>query len=162
MAKKYNIEWKWALIFIFVALLWMGFEKMMGWHDELISQHPIYTNFFGIVAIIIYFLAIHDKRKNFYNGYMTWKQGFTTGFMISIIIALFSPLTQLITHKIISPNYFHNAIEYGVSMGKLDQETAEKFFSLKSYILNAVVFSLGSGIVTSALVALFLQKKLKS
>lgn len=69
--KKYRIELKWAFIFTVLALLWMVFEKAMGWHDELIAQHATYTNFFSIVAILVYVFALIDKRNNYYNGIMT-------------------------------------------------------------------------------------------
>lgn len=159
--KKNTIEWKWALIFLLASLLWMGLEKWMGWHDENIAQHPIYTNLFGIVAIIIYFSALIDKRRNFYNGYMTWKQGFITGLLISVIVALFTPVTQLIVHKIISPHYFDNAIQYAVDNNRLNLESAKAYFSLKTYIMQSIVGALGMGIVTSALMALIVQKKIK-
>ncbi len=37
--KKYATEIKWGLIFTIVALLWMVFERLMGWHGENIAQH---------------------------------------------------------------------------------------------------------------------------
>ncbi|WP_236971507.1 DUF4199 domain-containing protein [Membranihabitans marinus] len=160
--KKNTIEWKWALIFLLTTLLWMGLEKWMGWHDENIAKHAIYTNLFGILAIIIYFCALIDKRQNFYNGYMTWKQGFVTGLLISVIVAVFTPVTQLIVHKIISPSYFENAIQYAVDNNRLSLESAKSYFSLKTYIMQSIVGALGMGIITSALVALIVQRKIKS
>ncbi|GAA5220887.1 hypothetical protein GCM10025777_15170 [Membranihabitans marinus] len=140
----------------------MGLEKWMGWHDENIAKHAIYTNLFGILAIIIYFCALIDKRQNFYNGYMTWKQGFVTGLLISVIVAVFTPVTQLIVHKIISPSYFENAIQYAVDNNRLSLESAKSYFSLKTYIMQSIVGALGMGIITSALVALIVQRKIKS
>lgn len=70
--KKFGIEIKWSIIFSAVLLLWMVMEKLLGWHDELIEKHAIYTNFFSIVAIVIYVFALFDKRKNYYGGKMTW------------------------------------------------------------------------------------------
>ena len=59
---KFRIEIKWAIIFALATLLWMAFEKSMGWHDVLIEKHAIYTNFFAIIAIAVYVLALLDKR----------------------------------------------------------------------------------------------------
>ena len=56
--KKYTVEIKWALIFVVFALVWMVFEKWMGWHGEHIDKHATYTNIFAIPAIVIYVLAV--------------------------------------------------------------------------------------------------------
>ena len=44
-------------------------------------------------------------------------------------------------------------------MGKMSLEEAEKYFSLQNYIIMSVVGALIMGVVTSALVALFVKKK---
>ena len=74
--KKYKIEIKWAIIFVIASLLWMVLENALGWHDELIQKHPLYTLLFAVVAIAIYVFALIDKKKNFYNGKMNWTDGY--------------------------------------------------------------------------------------
>tara|TARA_B100000378_G_C18043838_1_gene411395 strand:+ start:425 stop:904 length:480 start_codon:yes stop_codon:yes gene_type:complete len=157
--KKFAIEIKWGIIFTIVALLWMFLEKQLGWHDELIAKQAIYTNFFGIIAIIVYVLAIRDKKKNFYQGDMTWTQGFISGMVVSIVVAILSPLAQYISLEVISPEYFPNVIDYAVENGKMTRENAEAYFNLKSYIIQSFFFSLVVGIVTSAIIALFLRSR---
>ncbi|WP_236974989.1 DUF4199 domain-containing protein [Membranihabitans maritimus] len=157
--RKYLIEIKWALIFILVSLIWMGFEKIMGWHDSQIAKHPIYTNFFAIPAILIYVFALLDKRNNYYNGYMNWIQGMICGAIISFIVAIASPLTQLIVHKIISPSYFDNAINYVVELGKMSERQAADYFNLKAYMAQSAISTLGLGFFTSAIVSLFIRRK---
>lgn len=156
---KFRIEIKWAIIFTAATLLWMMFEKSMGWHDSLIGKHAIYTNLFALIAIAVYVLALLDKRKQEYNGKMTWKQGFVSGIILSVIVALLSPFAQYITHTMISPDYFNNIIAYVVESGKMRQEAAENYFSLNSYILQSVFGALTMGIVTSAIVAIFVKKQ---
>ena len=157
--KKFAIEIKWGVIFAIVVLLWMVMEKALGWHDELLEKHVIYTNFFAIVAIIVYVFALLDKRKNFYSGKMTWLQGFLSGLWIAVVVAILSPLTQYITSTIITPDYFANVIELSVEKGLKTQEEAEKYFSLKNYIVQSTISALLMGAVTSAIVALFVKKK---
>ncbi len=103
--KKYTIELKWGIIFLIVVLIWMYFEKFIGWHGENIADHAIYNNLFAIIAIFIYMLALLDKRKNYCGGKMTWYQGFVTGLIISVVVTLLSPLSQYITHQLITPEY---------------------------------------------------------
>lgn len=157
--KKFGIEIKWGVIFTIVTLLWMMLEKALGWHNELLEKHAIYTNFFALVAILIYVLALLDKRKNFYDGKMIWKQGFIAGIVITVVVTVLSPLSQYITSTLITPDYFSNVIELSVETGKMTQEKAEAYFSLQNYILQSTIWALVMGIVTSALVALFVKKK---
>ncbi len=159
MMGKFRIEIKWAIIFVLATLLWMVFEKSMGWHDVLIEKHAIYTNFFAIIAIAVYILALLDKRKVDYHGKMDWKQGFISGIILSVIIAVISPITQYITSTFITPEYFTNVINFVVDSGKMDREAAESYFNLKSYILQSLFGALTMGIVTSAIVAFFVKKQ---
>jgi hypothetical protein len=154
-----KIEIKWAIVFTVIALLWMMFEKSMGWHSELIADHALYTNWFALIAILIYIVALMDKRKNHFKGEMRWIDGFKSGVLISIFVAILSPLSQYITHEFITPEYFDNIINYRLEQGEMTQEQAEDYFSLSSYIFQSAIGALVMGIVTSAVVALFLKTK---
>jgi len=88
-----------------MTLIWMLLEKLAGLHDEHIDKHPIYTNFIAIPAIAIYVFSLLDKRKKFYKGAMTYKQGFISGLVITAIVTVLSPLSQYITPTIITPEY---------------------------------------------------------
>jgi len=157
--KKISIEIKWSFIFITMMLLWMVIEKLTGLHDVHIDQHAIYTNFVAIPAIIVYVLALLDKRKNFYGGVMTYMQGFISGLVITLIVTLFSPLTQYITTEFITPDYFINNINYSVNEGDMTQVEAEEFFNLKSYLMQVIIATPIIGIATTAIVAIFTKKK---
>ena len=157
--KKIKIEIKWAFIFIIMMLLWMVMEKLAGLHDVNIEMHPIVTNFIAIPAILIYVLALRDKKKNFYNGEMTYKQGFISGLIITLIVTIFSPLIQYITSTIITPDYFTNVIAYSVRENIMTLEEAESYFNLNSYIYQVLIGTPVMGIITSAIVALFVKSK---
>ncbi|HMB41178.1 MAG TPA: DUF4199 domain-containing protein [Balneolaceae bacterium] len=156
---RYKTEVKWSIIFVVVMLLWMGFERLIGLHDEHIANHAIYTNFFAIFAIAVYVFALRDKKKTHYGGEMTWNQGFMTGLIITIIVALLTPLVQWITHTIITPDFFENIRAYSVEQGMMTQEEAEGYFSLSGYIVQSMIGALGMGIITSAIVAFFTRTK---
>ena len=156
---KIAIEIKWGIIFTVSGLAWMYLEKTLGWHDELISKHPIYTMLFSIVAILIFVFALKDKKKNYFQNQMDWKQGFLSGCIISLVVTLLSPLSQYITSVVISPNYFKNAIKFAVENNRMTLEDAQAFFNLKSYIFQAAFGGLSMGIVTSAIVAFFMKSK---
>ena len=157
--KKYQIELKWALVFVGMTLIWMIGEKLLGYHSEKIDQHEVITNFIAIPAIAVYVFALLDKKKNFYKGQMNYLQGFISGIIISVIVAAISPLTQYLTSVVISPEYFPNIIKYAVDNGKATQAEAISYFNLKSYITYGVIGALGMGAVTSAIVAIFVKSK---
>jgi hypothetical protein len=159
--KNYAIELKWAFLFIGMTLLWMLLEKLSGLHDEHIEQHPIVTNLIAIPAILLYVLALRDKKKNFYNGAISYRQAFMAGLIMTAVITLFVPITQYITSAIITPNYFDNMIAYSVDHGKSTQAEAEAYFNMKNYIIQSVIFTPAMGIVTTAIVALFVRTKNK-
>lgn len=157
--KNFKIEVKWAIIFSVAMLIWMMLEKMVGLHDEHIGKHAIYTNLFAIVAIIIYVFALKDKKQTFFNGSMNWKQGFISGIVISVFVAILSPLTQYIISTYVTPDYFQNVIDYAADNGKMTRENAEGYFNLKSYMLQSAFGALAIGVVTSAAVAFFVKSK---
>jgi hypothetical protein len=156
---KITIEIKWGVIFTVISLLWVVFEKAMGWHDLYIDKHAIYTNFFGIIAVLVFFLALRDKKRSFYNEEMTWRQGFVAGLIVTIVVTVLAPLSQFITSTYITPDYFNNVIAYSVERNVMNQEQAEAYFNLKSYIIQATFGALVLGVVTSAAIAWFLKTK---
>ncbi len=156
--KKYSIEIKWGIIFFIIGLLWMVLEKSLGWHDELIEKHSAYTNIFAAIAILIYVVALLDKRANFYDGKMTYMEGFKAGIVISVVVAILTPLSQWITNTYITPDYFDNAINYAVEIEGKDRTTAESTFNLQTYVWMSFIFALVVGVVTSAIVAAFTRK----
>ena len=156
--QKYRTEIKWAAIFIVMSLLWMVFERSMGWHDVKIEQHPIMTNLFAIPAILVYVLALREKRDKDLGGRMSWKQGFLSGMLISVIVAVLSPLTQYITHAWITPDYFENVIQYAVEVQGETEEAARSYFSFSSYVVQSVIAAIIMGLITSSIVAAVLKR----
>lgn len=156
---KYRIEIKWAIIFSVSMILWMLGEKLFGLHDEHIAQHAFYTNFFAVVAIGIYLLALYDKRKNYHNGTMSWKEGFISGLIITAGIVILSPFVQLLINEFIAPDYFTNISRYSIESGEMTEEQAELYFNPKNYIMQSMVWAGITGIITSAIAALLLRRK---
>lgn len=156
---RYKTEIKWGLIFTAALILWMVFEWAMGWHGERIEQHATMTNIFALVAIVVYVMAFLDKRTRDYDGTMTWAQGFMTGFVITVVVAVLSPLAQWIIHTFISPDFFENMIDLSVETGKMSRSEATGYFNLNSYMIQGSLGALMMGIVTSAIVAVFTRRK---
>ena len=153
-------EIKWAFIFIVMSLLWMLLEKLSGLHSTHIDMHMYLTNLFAIPAIIVYVMALKDKKKTDFSGQMSYKQGFVSGLIMTLIITVFAPLTQWITSTVITPEYFPNVIEHSLETGYYATlEEAEAFFNLKNYMIQSTIFTFVMGIVTTAVVAIFVRTK---
>ena len=157
---RIKIELKWALIFSMVALLWMLLEKLSGLHGRYIDYHLYLTNLFAIPAIIVMVKALNDKKHNYYKGQMNYKNGLVSGLVLSVFIALLSPLTQWITSYVITPEYFPNVIKRSVELGYYKSTAeAEAFFNFKNYVVQGFYGAFIMGIVTTAIAMIFIRTK---
>lgn len=157
--REYRTEIKWAMIFSGMTLAWMGLERLAGLHDRYIAYHPALTNLVAIPAITMYVLALRDKKKRDYHGQMNYLQGLISGLIITALVTVISPLTQVIIAHIISPHFFTNIIRYTTAHQLMPEQAARSYFSLNNYIRQALIGTPFIGFITSAIVALFIRSK---
>ncbi|MFD1770767.1 DUF4199 domain-containing protein [Sphingobacterium suaedae] len=160
--KNIKIEIKWAVFFAIMTLVWMFLEKLSGLHGKYIDYHLYLTNLFVFPAIWFMVLALKDKKRNFYNGSMTYKQGLISGIVLSLLLAVLSPLTQWIISYVITPEYFPNVIKRSVELEYYKTTAdAQAHFNYKSYAVSSTIFFFVFGVVTTAMVMLFLRTRKK-
>ena len=160
---KIKIEIKWALIFSLMTLAWIFIERIAGLHSENINLHPYLTNIFAVPAIIVMVLALKYKKKNFYNGSMTYMQGLISGVILSAFIAILSPLTQWIITNVISPDFFKNMIVFTLDLGYYKtQAEAEAYFNYENYAKQSAIGAFVMGVITTAVAMILLQTKNKT
>lgn len=155
--KNFRIELKWGFLFFLSGLAWMVLEKSLGWHDRLIEQHATYTLLYAPLAIFIYVIALWEKKKKTYRGRMTFLQGLLSGLLITLVVVLLTPLSQYISHSLISPAYFPNIIQLTVNSGKMTLPEAEAYFNLMNYTTQSVFFAGVMGILTTVVVMIFMK-----
>lgn len=156
-------EIKWAILFAIMTLGWMVLEKVSGLHGKYIDYHLYLTNLFAIPAIILMVMALREKKALYYQGHMSYTQGLKSGVIVSVFIAVLSPLTQWITTYVITPEYFPNVIKRSVELGYFATTAeAEAQFNFSNYVLQGVIGSLIMGIVTSAIAMIFLKSPEKT
>jgi hypothetical protein len=115
---------------------------------------------FAIPAIWMYVLALKDKKNNFYNGRMSYKEGVVSGLIITLIVAIASPITQWIITYVISPEYFPNVIKRSVEIGYYASTAeAEANFNYSNYAVQSVIGALVMGLLTTIIVMIFLRSK---
>ncbi|MGG5507149.1 MULTISPECIES: DUF4199 domain-containing protein [unclassified Myroides] len=160
--KKISIEIKWGIIFSLVGLLWMLLERLTGLHSTYIDYHMYLTNLFAIPALVVMVLALRDKKKNFYGGDMTYSEGMLAGFVISLVIALLSPLTQAVTTFVITPAFFPTVIKRSVELGYYASEAdAATYFNYSNYAKQGFLLALMMGVATTAICMIFIRSKTK-
>ncbi|MDN7124011.1 DUF4199 domain-containing protein [Pseudidiomarina terrestris] len=152
-------ELKWGVLFSGAILVWLLIERLTGLHDEHIEYHAYFTNLFAVVAVVIYVLALRDKRASLPNQEMRWIEGFLSGVIIAVVVAALSPLLQIIAHYLISPDFFANMQAYTINEGLMEPAAAREYFSLESYIIQSVIGALLMGAATAAVVAFFLRTR---
>ncbi len=160
--KNIKIEVKWAIIFSVMVLIWMVLEKLIGLHGKYIDYHLYLTNLFAIPAIVVMVLALKDKKRSYYNGRISYKEGLISGIILSVIIALLSPLTQWITSYVITPEYFPNVIKRSVELGYYSTTAeAEANFNYKNYAIQGMIGAFIMGVLTTAIAMIFIRTKNK-
>ena len=161
--KNFRIEFRWAIIFTTFSLIWMYIEKTLGWHSDFIFNHQFFTNLLVIPALYIFIITfgLKEKRRVHYDGVISWEQAMISGGIIAVIICIFTPALQYIFSNIISPKYFDNAAIQLSKRSGTTLEKAKQIYNLRASIIDAVVFNLAMGIVTSAIVSIFVKKKAK-
>lgn len=157
--KKFKIEFKWSIIISFIYLAWMTLEKQLGFHDDKLKWQILFNLLIVFPNFVLYYLALIDKKKNYYNGIMNWRQGFISGVVISFIIALLSPIVQFITHEFITPLFFEKMISLSVESKRMTLEQAQNYFNLTAYIWQSISGGLSFGVVIGAIIAYFLKPK---
>lgn len=158
MIKSFKIEMKWAIIYSFTYILWMYFEKQMGWHDENVRFEPIYNLLFTPISVFIFILCLVDKKRNHYKGDLDWKQGVVSGIVLSVLITVLNPAVLYITHNYISPEFFENAIQAAVGKNMTLNE-AKAHYNINNAISNSVFEKLSFGVVIAAIISYFVKTK---
>jgi hypothetical protein len=118
------------------------------------------TNLFAIPAVWMMVLALKEKKRKVFNGQMSYLQGLISGTVLSLFIALLSPLSQWITSYVISPEYFPNVIKRSVEIGYFKTiEEAEAQFNYKNYAQQGAIWGFLMGIITTAIAMIFIRRK---
>lgn len=158
--KNLSIELKWSIIFTLVGLVWMVLEKAVGLHDQYLDYHMYLTNLFAIPAVWMMVLALKEKKRKVFNGQMSYLQGLISGTVLSLFIAILSPLSQWITSYVISPEYFPNVIKRSVEIGYFKTiEEAEAQFNYENYAQQGAIWGFLMGIITTAIAMIFIRRK---
>lgn len=158
--KKFALEIKWGFLLTLALVASTIVEKELGLYEKPdFSYYLLSTICFAPVGLLFYVLFYREKRKNYFQGQMTWKQGFFAGIMMTAIVALLVPIQKNIIHQIIAPELFENTIAQMTASGKRTREEALEVMNLTSAIYNGIQLVLSAGIVASAALSMIFRTK---
>ncbi len=157
--KKIYIELKWAIIFSITLLCWILFEKTMEWYSEDFESFWWLTILFLPFAILMFLLALREKRRRVFGGEMTWLQGFTSGLIISVFVALLSPLTEYIAYNFFTPDNFNTIAESSVTNDLMSRTKMNDLLKINNYRWQSAFGLFGFGVLISMIAAIFVRRK---
>ena len=157
---NFRIEVRFGVLYSLLMLLWLSLEFMIGLQDKYIPLHP-YINIlsFIIIPAVCIRLGLNDKLEA-QDGKLTFRQAFTTAFLIIFFASILSIPCQIVFHKLINPDFFDDMTQYAIKHAdnlKLDvsqaRRDAEMYFNLTSYIIQSGLLTLVFGTIISLFAA---------
>lgn len=153
-------ELKWALIYFVLLIAYLFAGKLLGVFSQNIDKHGIFSTLFIIPTIVIYVLAIREKRKKHYHNVLTYWKGVKSALILTFFMVLLGTVTPSIATAI-APEYYENSISYAVERGDFTQEQAEEFYNPGTRTKNEIIGTTVFGIILSLIIPLFTIKKKK-
>lgn len=126
---------------------------------ELTGQNQTFDNkslfqiiFMFIAPIFVWFFGIKERKQEL-KGKLTWKQGLTQGFKISLVYGIVSPFVFFIYYTLINPSIISFVAQtYGL--------TGQPDALVIAFDMGAqFVFALFFGTIYAAIISFFLKTK---
>lgn len=156
---------KWGFLTAFFTFLWLSLEFAVGLQTEYIAYHPVITLLALIIPLLCLYYGLREVKLQQPESF-SFSKALLTGLCISGVAALFSIAGQWFFHHWVNPNFFSNMISYAESRALAQgvdvlvaRREAEAYFSLESYLLQAVGGALIGGAVISAILAIFMRRR---
>lgn len=158
---------KYGFLIVIFLFLWLTLEYMVGLHSEHIQFHPIATLLSLIIPLLFLYYGMREAQKS-YRGIeeFTYRKAFLTGLLISLVVAVLSPLGQWIFHALLAPGFFDSMqpnleaqqLARGVDAEVAREEAADASY-LSTYLMQTAVGYLIAGAIMSAILAIFIRDK---
>ncbi len=161
-------EFKFGLFTSFILFVWMVMV-----YTIIVPNYHEAGNFVMFVSILIpvigIFLGIKERKEKNNFGYITYKEAFKTGIVITFIIAVMIVLFTYVYYEYINPDYVNflsakseqTMIEKNIPRDQIDNAlTILRYqFSLNVQIIQQLLFVLIGGIVISIILSFLLKKE---
>lgn len=149
-------EIKYGLIFTAMGFIWLLLEFLLGFQSTYKDYHSFVSNLIFFPSVFIMVKGMLAKRKEL-GGQLGFGAAFQTGFFITLVVALLSPLTNWIFFTLINPVYFREFAALAVEHGKTAEQAAAEN-NLKSFLIMSFISSIIMGTISSLIIALFVRE----
>lgn len=130
----------------------------LGFNGEKIEYNPLFNTWVLLPAWVIYFFEALDKKNNYYQGRITFKQSFLSGIVLSAMVTVLGVLTTIISTWVIAPDLFANSIQYVTENNAMTEVQALQQFNLGAYIIAGVIGAPVTGLIFSLIVSLVVPR----
>ena len=158
-------ELKYGLIAGIGVSVYVLLEYFLGFHTTYpeIGQYSGY--FSAIIPIFAILYAIKEKRNRYFNGYITFGQGFITGLIVTVISAFIITGFFVIYNDFINPEGLKYISSWRAEQMRLENIPEEEIVaSIEEYnaMYNPLVIFSGTfvmGLLITAILAFLLRRK---
>ena len=137
-------ETKWAVIASLLVFAWLFIEKIMGWHtaEKMDTRSIVALIASFVIFIYVYYMETREKRERDLGGVMTFKQGFWSAAVMTLV---FIPLSTLLIYfflSVVSPDLPSILMDFATK-GSIERDPVDYLLSghLTSAIFGGLVFS---------------------
>lgn len=142
---------KYGLLMSAITAVCLILMEITG-NNESFDKSPYATFFIFIAPLIVWYLGIREKKKSQKNK-ITFKQGLSAGFKISLVYAAVSPFIFLLYYLLFNPSIVaHVGESYGLQNVSVPMIIA---VDMVAQVIGAVVF----GTMYAAIVAFALKTR---
>lgn len=143
---------KYGLIMTGLLIGCLALMEITGQNESFENKSPIFFVYQFLAPAVVWYFAIKAKKKEL-KGKLTFKQGITQGFKISLVFAVISPFIFALYYTLINPAI----LTYVKSAYGLNQVSDVMIIIIEMFaqFVGAIIF----GTVYAAIISFFLKTK---
>ena len=147
---------RFGLLFAAMQTIYIVCEYLLGLHTTYIDQMGWGQLFFFPLAIGMMWYGLATLKKES-EGNLAYLDGIKMGWVVGIVSGAIAVPFFMFYLCCINPDFLSLAIESTVRTGNYSQEEAENLFQVPSYYYGMFIFSQAAGILTNAILGLFMK-----
>ncbi len=160
---KFSLNIKLGIIAgVINCIAWYAFSKSLGCYELKVDQYRYYVTL--LVLLFGIFISVYMERKN-QNGFIQFKEALKTGFVYTLVVAVFLGAFNYIYYKFIAVDavdYFLNQAQKTMKEGKVsDEDILKNLEVIRSYFgsFRMLMSTVIMGLILSLLSSAILRKK---
>lgn len=165
-----SLELRYGVIIGGAVSAWVLIEFVLGLHTTHIGIGQ-YTGFVAsVIAVVLLYKALKQKRDLELGGMMSVGQGIKAGLAISFVSGVISTLFFVLYYNVINPDWLQIALDWqrevmlagGREASEIDAslEQMKTSYSISVQLLWGFLSTIGMGLIVSGVLSLFLKKDL--